>query len=41
LIAGARRITSHHPNHLFEKMWVPCNPHRVRIEPDWRVWRIE
>jgi hypothetical protein len=37
MIAKARLITSFDPNHLFERVWVPCNPHRVRIEPEWEV----
>lgn len=41
MIADARRIASYDPNHLFEKVWVPCNPHRVAIKPEWIVWRIE
>jgi len=41
MICGARRITSLDPNHLFEKVWVPCNPHRVAIKPEWTVGRIE
>jgi hypothetical protein len=40
MISDARRITSYDPNHLFEKVWVRCNPHRVAIQPDWEVERI-
>lgn len=40
IIGDARRITSHDPNHLSEKVWVSCNPHRVRVEPEWKVSRI-
>lgn len=26
--------------HLFERVWVKCNSHRKRIEPEWKVLRI-
>lgn len=40
IIVEARLITSEDPNHLFERVWMACNPHRVRIEHEWNVSRI-
>ena len=40
MIVDTKYIISADPATLFERVWVRCNPHRVRIELPWKVSRI-